>query len=155
MAIQTQEKEINGSIYTVTQLPARRALRLKSKLIKVFGPIFAQFFIKVRAEEDSEQAQKDSIIKSIEMFSHNLDSTEFEALVMEILQGVRKSGMELTSAIVDMEFAGDMSSLYKLIWFVVEVNFANFFELLGIGNLFQSQENLEPTPTKKTFMKKS
>lgn len=153
MAIQTFDKEINGSIYTVTQLPARRALRLKAKLVRLFGPVMAQFFLKLSTED--EQAQKDSIVKAIEMLACSLDANEFETIVMELLQGVRKGGMEITSAIFDLEFAGDMSSLYQLIWFVVEVNFANFFDLMGIGHLFQSQEIQTQVVTKKTFTRKS
>lgn len=43
--IETREKHINGSVYSCTQLPARRALRMKAKLLRIFGPALAQLFL--------------------------------------------------------------------------------------------------------------
>ena len=43
--IQTKEKQIHGAVYSVTQLPARRALRLKAKLLRLFGPALAHLFL--------------------------------------------------------------------------------------------------------------
>lgn len=155
MAIETRDKEINGSIYTVTQLPARRALRLKAKLIKVFGPVLAQFFVTVSDSKDDESTQKNNIVKAVEMLGEHLDPNEFENLVVELLQGVRKGGMELTPAIIDLEFAGDMSSLYQVLWFVIEVNFSNFFELMGIGNKFQQYPEMpQASSTKRGYTRK-
>jgi hypothetical protein len=156
MAIQSLDKEINGSIYTVTQFPARRALKIKAKLIKIFGPIFAQVFLSIDTKK-ADKDQKNDFIIAIEMLSNTLDPNEFENLIVELLQSSRKSGMELTTAIIDLEFAGDMSSLYKLIWFVIEVNFADFFALMGIGHLFEQHPESKQDKaeiTKKTFVKR-
>jgi hypothetical protein len=132
--IETREKIIDGATYSVTQLPARRALRLKAKLIKTFGSFF------VSADSSALQS----------MFQ-SLDENLFESLCMEMIQGVRKNGVELTPATFDLEFAGDMASLYKLLLFVVEVNFANFFSMLGIGIPSFSEEPIQTNVTKKTF----
>ncbi len=43
--IETREKQIHGAVYSVTQLPARRALRLKARLLRLFGPALAQLFL--------------------------------------------------------------------------------------------------------------
>lgn len=148
MAIQTLQKNIQGSNYTCTQLPARRALKLKAKLIKIFGPMLAQFFT-----SDKKQ-NNDNLVRCIEMLSQHLDENIFDLLVVEILQGVRKDGVELQPAIIDLEFAGDFGTLYQVLWFALETNFASFFQLVGIGN--QSQENQsQDLVTKKTFMKTS
>lgn len=144
MAIQTLEKEINGAIYSCTQLPARRALKLKAKLIKLLGPMVAQIF------SGGAQEGNANIVKAVEALALNLDETVYESLVVEILQGVRKNGMELQPAIIDLEFAGDFGTLYSVLWFALETNFSSFFSLLGIGN--QSPESLAPAHvTKKTF----
>lgn len=145
MAIQTIEKEINGAVYSCTQLPARRAIKLKAKLIKLVGPTLAQLF------SDGEGAK--SKVAAVELLANALDESNFSDLIVEILAGVRKNGMELQPAIIDLEFAGDFATLYHVVWFALEVNFASFFTLLGIGN--QSQEKAEAAPvTKKTYMRK-
>lgn len=141
--IETRDKVINNATYSVTQLPARRAIRLKAKLIKMFGASIAQFL-------DSAESGIYKAVKAIESLSMTLDENQFENLCMELLTGVRKNGMELTPAIIDLEFAGDIASLYQVIWFVIEVNFSNFFQMIGIG-FPSSQENSPVTDTKKTF----
>jgi hypothetical protein len=151
--IETREKEINGAMYTVSQLPARRAIRLKAKLIKLFGPVLAQVFLNV-GDVKSEQASKDSIVHAIELLGSSINEIEFENLVVELLQGVRKNGVELQPGIIDLEFAGDMAGLYQVCWFVIEVNYANFFSMLGIGNHL-SESIQSPAITKKTFTKNS
>ncbi len=152
--IQTKEKLINGDMYMVTQLPARRAIKLKTRLVKLFGPVIAQMYLTTSEKKDEEQ-QKQDIVRAIQLLSSTLDENVFESMIMELLTGVRKNGHELTPSIVDMEFAGDLATLYLVIWFVLEVNYANFFSMIGIGSqLIQPQ----PSPivdTKKTFTKTS
>jgi hypothetical protein len=132
--IETREKIIDGATYTVTQLPARRAIRLKAKLIKTFGSFLLG-----------------SDGKNLQAICESLDENQFEALCMEMLQGVRKNGVELTPAKFDLEFAGDIAGVYKLLLFVVEVNYANFFSMFGIGLPSFSEEQVPTNVTKKTF----
>lgn len=150
--IETREKNIDGSTYSVTQLPARRALRLKTKLIKLFGAVLAQMYLKP-SEKTSEEQTKQDFVRAMEILSSNIDEGTFENLIMEILIGVRKNGMELNEKTIDLEFAGDMVGIYKVVWFVLEVNFANFFSALGIGQESILPEMQDQKSTKKTFMR--
>lgn len=138
--IESRSKVINGSAYTVTQLPARRALRLKTRLVKMFGASFSAF---ISAMSDPNSTITMSQI--IELLTPRLDESEFESLMMQMLIGVRKEGMELNEGLIDVEFAGDLDSMFKVVWFVVEVNFANFFSMIGIGKLFQENASLSDT----------
>lgn len=152
--IETKEKSIDGSTYSVTQLPARRAIRLKARLIKLFGPVLAQVFI--AATEKGDEAQKKAdLVRAIEILGDHIDENSFESLVVDLLNGVRKNGMELTPQTIDMEFAGDMAGLYQVMFFVIEVNFSNFFSMIGIGSPFQAElPTAHKEDTKKTFMRK-
>lgn len=132
--IETREKIIEGATYTVTQLPARRALKLKAKLIKTFGALFMG---------------GDSV--TFQQVCQSLDENQFEAICMEMIQGVRKNGVELTPATFDLEFAGDMAGVYKLLLFVIEVNYANFFSMVGIGLPSFSEDPTPSNVTRKTF----
>lgn len=150
--IESRQIQIGGATYTVTQLPARRAIRLKAKLIKYFGPAFAQMAISA-TEKDSDNQKKIDLIRAVETLAHSIDENLLEQLILEMMQGVRKDGIELTPALIDNEFAGDMASLYQILSFVVEINFANFFSLIGIGSPSFSPEKPQADVTKKTFAK--
>lgn len=132
--IETKDKLIDGSNYTVTQLPARRALRLKAKLLKMFGSVIAQFFL-ATSEDNNEEQKKFDFVKTFQLLGSQIDENSFESLITEILTGVRKNGIELTAQTIDIEFAGDIATIYKVVWFVLEANFGNFFQMIGIGNL--------------------
>src|SRR5579862_4645431 len=129
--IETKEKIINGDTYSVTQLPARRAIRLQAKLIKNFGSPLSHLML----SSPKSTSQKDDLINAIKSLSSIMDENMIESLMLELMQGVRKNGMELNEKTIDMEFAGDIEGILQVCFFVLEVNFANFFTILGIGNL--------------------
>lgn len=138
--IETLEKEINGAMYSVTQLPARRALRLQAKLIKLFGAAASQLFVGTANQSD------EYLVKAIQALVCELDDKTFDQFVMEMLQGVRKNGMELKPEVVDMEFAGNLNDLYFLLKFVLEVNFGDF---LAEGGIIRQLISLSPPPEPK------
>ena len=151
--IETREKEINGKKYSAAQLPARRALRLQYKLIKIFGPALSLIFKPSLVQGESGSAvlsfgvDRDSVASAIISVVSQLDESSYEALVTELLQGVRCEGKELRPELVDMYFAGDLASLMKVLWFVLETNFESFFGEGGFGSLFSSTEKESPTST--------
>lgn len=142
--IETHDHEIDGAVYTITQLPARRALRLQAKLIKMFGAALGQLFL-VNKQDDS------NLIKCLESLSLTINEKDFEDVCMELMEGVRKNGIELNKHTIDLEFAGDMAGLYKVLLQVLKVNFENFFSMIGIGG--QSMPIPATATTKKTFTK--
>ena len=125
--IEVKEKTINGSKYTTTQFPAMRALRLQTKLIKLLGPSLACVF----SSYDQKNPDK-NLAEAIKMLADVLDEDTFEKLVLEILQMTRKSGFELKKENIDSEFAGNLNELFKVIQFVLEANFSDFFSEEGI-----------------------
>ena len=174
MGIETKEKKIGEAVYSVTQLPARRSLRLKAKLIKMFGTSITQLlltgtesaeksldemskkerenFLSVNPVDRCQinEMRKSSVVKGIQLLAETIDEKVFDELIGELLQGVRRDGVELTSSVIDHVFAGELMTLYHVIWFVLEVNYADFFALGGIGNRLEGL-NPQATDTKKTY----
>ncbi len=145
MTIETITRSIDGSTYHVTQLPARRALKLKAKLIKTFGTVLSKFL---------DSSSTNNVANALQAFSQTIDENQFENIIMELLTGVRKNGVELSPAIIDIEFAGDMAGIYKVAALVIEVNYENFFTMMGIGNPFQDQSQIQtPIPMPKDAMR--
>jgi hypothetical protein len=157
--IETREKQIHGAVYSVTQLPARRALRLKSKLMRLFGPALAQLLLPGGNSENITGLpfSKQEAVKAVESLIQQLDDKTFENLVIELCQGVRKEGMELTESVIDVEFAGDLGTLMQVLWFVIDCNFGSFFGESGIGSLFGASapipQNRQPD-TRTTSIRK-
>jgi len=141
--IETKEKTIDGSKYSVTQMTARKALKTKAQLLKIFGAAFAEIFIQEKPSKNLKGLtfSKKDAVNAIQSLATQLEDEKFEFLVLELLQNVRKNGIELTKEIIDFEFAGKLNTLFKVIWFVIEVNFENFFSELGITGLFSNKEN--------------
>lgn len=154
--IETKEKEINGSRYTVTQMTARRALRMKAKLLRLFGAPLAQLFLPSGEEPiDGMAFSKDEAVKALQSLAMELDDKTFEFLIVELLKEVRKDGVELTESVIDLEFAGDLLTLFKVVWFVLEANFGSFFGEGGIGDLFTAPQTQKQVTVKRSYTKKS
>lgn len=142
--IETFEKQINNSTYMVTQLPARRALKLQAKLLKLLGPAASEIFI--AAAKDIYSADS-AIPQAIRLLVNELDDKTFDTFVMEMLQGVRKDGMELNEKTVDLEFAGKLNELFLVLQYVLEVNFGDFFQEGGILKALLQKEETQISPT--------
>lgn len=130
--IETLEKEINGSTYSVTQLPARRALKLQAKLAKMLSPFLAEMLIAAESTETS-------LSKAVQLLVSEIDDKTFDQFVMDMLPGVRKNNVELTPSTVDLEFAGNLNELFLVLKFVLEANFSDFFQESGIFKMLIPQ----------------
>lgn len=145
--ISVKEKEIDGAKYMVTQMTARQALKMQAKLVKLLGPCVAEAITSIFSKEDRENG----LSKAIMALATQLDEKTFDGLIFELLQGVRKNGMELREAEINLEFAGALNTLYKVIGFVLEANYADFLAEGGIIQTliaatakpaFQSQDSI-------------
>lgn len=141
--IETFEKQINGSNYSVTQLPARRALKLQAKLLKLLGPAMSEIFL--AAAKDISRADL-AIPNAIRILANDIDDKTFDAFVMEMLQGVRKDGIELNEKTVDLEFAGNLNELFLVLQYVLEVNYGDFFQDGGILKALMQEEVKQVPP---------
>lgn len=131
--IEAKDKVINGCKYTVTQMTARTALRMQAKLLKLLGPSASVLFSQAgKTLEEAEKSMETLMPMAVNMLVNQLDDKTFDSLVMELMQGVRKDGIELTPQILDMEFSGKLNTLFLVLQYVIEVNFGDFFMEGGI-----------------------
>lgn len=143
--IETQEKIIGESNYMVTQMPAMRAVKMQARLLKLLGPSFAAMV----ASGGGENA--DSCLPvAVSLLTEKLDEKTFEDLVLQLLQGVRKDGVELSRQKIDLDFAGKLNELYLVLQYVLEVNFSDFFQEGGIiAELIKSADKTKVSPNLK------
>lgn len=144
--IETLDKVINGANYSVTQMPAMRAIRMQARLLKLVGPSFAAMIASSDHESDS------SLPLALNLLVDKLDEKSFEQLVLDLMQGVRMDGVELTKTKIDLEFAGQTNDLYVVMQFVLEVNFSDFFQPGGIISvLINSMNQKKVSPVSKVI----
>jgi len=141
--VETKDKTIDGKRVTVSQFPARRALNLKIRLIKLMGPSIVQLFGKAKAITTSMPVE--DIIPAMERLTAALDPDQFVDLILELLSMTRVDGRE-ACVNFDMEFAGNLPFVYKIVWYVLEVNFGNFFGQNGIGKALNQLNTAQQTP---------
>jgi hypothetical protein len=141
--IKTRSEAIDGKTVSVTQLPGRRALRLKTRLIKLAAPVMGKLFDSLPTEKKGKRASVGTSFDisaahvggALEKLAEYLTPDEYESLILETLSGTRIDGTEITPVSFDMMFGGELLFMYKVFWFSLRVQYEDFFENSGIGNI--------------------
>jgi hypothetical protein len=117
-----EEFEVNGSKYLVTQFGAKQGVKLGKKVAKVALPAIAAVY-------GNEASSEYAIPVMMEVVSENLDYLD-EDTIQELLSLTTKNNYAIN---FDDEFAGNYLTLFKLLWEIVQFNFADFFQLAQGG----------------------
>jgi hypothetical protein len=156
---EAESKTVNEIPFKVVPFPAAKALRLQHKLVKIIGPAFGRL-IGSLSSGDTDQVGKVSlgnikidgfeVSQALESLFSQLSEDEFMSLIKELFSGVScevtrdgKSVLidfqENFEARLDIVFQRKLFTIYPVIFFVLEVNFPDFFgQLEGIGNRLQT-----------------
>ena len=114
--------EINGSRFETTQFSATKSLKMLHRLGKILGPSLSQL-----AGMNQGDIQADRIGAALGSLFSNCSENEFESTVKELLTTTTKDGRQIN---FDLDFAGDMGSLFKLLGFVLKVQYGNFLNAI-------------------------
>ena len=147
--IEEKTKVINDATYTVQQFAARRGLKIKTRLVKLIAPTAVSLMGCVSRDGEGNisldsEASPELIAKAIGGLVNNMESDTVLDLIFALLETTTRNGVGVTSqngSHFDMIYAGNYGELVKALIFVVEVNFASFFQGLAIG-----KQNQEPAP---------
>jgi hypothetical protein len=133
MARRNQEREIGGAVWAVTQFPAGEGLGLLTRLLKLLGPALGALAKGGGTAEDGAGGREEALTGLIVSgLLQQLDEKETVALVKRLLADTRKDGVEILP-IFDTEFMGDYANLFRVLGFVLEVNYGGFFSGIGRG----------------------
>jgi len=135
MAIETKEKTIDNHVIMVTQFPGRRALFFKTRLIKLVGPSIAQMFTGKGLDATTDFT---TISRALDKLAENLNEDDYVKFILDLLQCTRFDGQEIKEGVFDIEFAGNLLLMYKVLWFTLEVNYGSFFGQGGIGKILSA-----------------
>jgi len=124
---EAQTREIDGIPFTVQQLPAMRAAKLSHRLGSVVGPAIA----KIAAGAAKDELDLSQLGDAVQILFDRLPEKEFEALIKELLETAQVTINGQTAPLMpafDAVFTGKISTLFKVLKFSLEVNFADFFD---------------------------
>lgn len=131
---------LNGTQFVVYKFTGRQTLRIAEKITKTILPIGAS--IAESLDDNSKIASIDEAIKSAYL---SLGIDEAYPFVKELLSLTRIGAKEIDDSAFDVEFSGNLKSLFLLIKFIiVEVNYKDFFGEGGIGKAIRDYAQKNP-----------
>jgi hypothetical protein len=128
--IKTESKVIGGHTYHVTQLPCGRSRVLLLRLFKVAGPAIGKL-LDSGGGKVSELEGK-AIGDALAALAYGLNEQDLEFVVDQCFGDnvtVELDGKKprVTKEFCELHFAGALDEFFKVIGFVLEVNYRSFF----------------------------
>lgn len=151
----SQKKTIDGTEFEVAPFSAIEALKLQSTLLRIFGPAFGAAIGAIDKKDKNSQTNIDgnALGSALQMLFDGLDETQMIILIERLLKKtsctfsvnggapVVFDFAESFNERLDIVFQGRLMTVYKVIGFVLEVNYPDFFGKIGaaIGKRFRIQ----------------
>jgi hypothetical protein len=150
MAIQTRNKEIMGKTIMVTQFPGTLSLTYKVRILNMLGGGIGGIISQIdpKAADSVGKDKLDILAAAIGQIFEKINPDDFTKFVLDLLQCTRINGQEITKEVFDLEFAGDLLLMYKILLFTLEVNYGNFFGKDGFGSILKKKPKADPSMKK-------
>jgi hypothetical protein len=139
-------RTLGGHVVEVTPLPARHALTYKFKLLQLLGGPLVDLVrgpiagllknvdvikaVVAKSTPGVGNLDIDLSTLSAAMFD-TLDPEKSTQLIFDFCASARLDGRELTETVINEVFSGDLTMLYKVFFFALEVNYRDFLGVLG------------------------
>ncbi|MFY0735615.1 phage tail assembly chaperone [Aurantimonas sp. NFXS3] len=136
------EKKIDGVLYSVTPILAKRALVLQARLTKVLGPAMPAMVkafasrVDPKTATDAQKAEADRIameagLQALRDISESIDPEAFGNLIEDIVQLAEvQEGGRYRRVIMDQDFTGNLQGILPVVGFVLQEQFGDFFTAL-------------------------
>jgi len=121
MAVERAVTEIiNGKTWVCGKFTTSSSIKYFVRLTKLGGEAFAVI---------SEYTGDDAIQKAVSLLVQNLDKDDVNDLIKGLLSNTTVDGQPIN---YDLEFMGDLGTLFKVLKFVVGANYGSFLAASGI-----------------------
>lgn len=121
-----QDRTIDGLTYSVSQLPASRGLEMFGKLAGLLGPAALEALAKGASFDKDLQTLAPAAV----MLFARLQPGDLTAIAKELLGPATVDNTPLEKQF-EVHFQGRILHLFKVLVFAIEVNFGDFFDVLG------------------------
>ena len=120
-------KDIDGKEVSVTQFPGTEGLKILTKLSKLVGPVIGGALGISGSVADVDTSDPDFLPRIVTDLFSSIEEDDTVRLIHRMLRDTRVGGVEIMSDF-DMMIGGNYPFLFKLLGYVLEVNYGNFFE---------------------------
>lgn len=138
---EAQRKYIDNKEYTVHPLPARKGIRLFVKWGAMLGPSMAKMAEPALRKADVTSNAFSGAVS--ELFT-NLDEGPLDSALDELMGTVYESEKSLTPERYNVEFAGNLVGLCKVVVFALEAQFGDFYK--AFATMGPAKEEKLPVP---------
>jgi hypothetical protein len=115
----------------ITAMDGNSGGELGIKLLQMFGPPLLGVIVAMESNDMTTLA-----VQAAGLFG-KLSPAEFKAIRTQLFKGAQVQELgefhDLDDSFIGERFSGHVGSLYALVAFALKVNFANFFEDLGVS----------------------
>lgn len=140
---ETQTKSINGHKWEVTPYPGMYGLKIQSRIIPFLKGISGIVNGVLKSKSNNVLETDIDIGSLVESIISNIDEEKTPTLIKDILFGARVDGRDVYSDKAFNEiFSANYAELYQGLYFVLQVNFGEVFQMAGV-----STENETPAGT--------
>lgn len=129
MSCNTETKQIGEHEYSVTQWPADKALLMKFRLAKLFGPSITSIISVIGDKSATDNDQIDAMSNAFTKIFENNTPEDVVAIIKEVVIGVGRDGKRTKESSFNEFFSGeDMLEAYKVFVFVLQVNYSHLMK---------------------------
>lgn len=149
-SLKAREKTIDGYTISVTPFPAWIAWRLKRNLVGLIGTTLIKALQNLSTKSTGKGKSKKSeydfdlvaVGNAIEDLFDKLTEDEFEILTKRIIASTRVDNKDISNDNIFNElFAANLHVVYKILLYVLEVNYGSFLDLNGFGAVLKEKIN--------------
>ena len=127
MSCETFTETIDGIDVSYTQLPAKKSLALKYRLLGLLGGAVSDIANSIGKKDDEQLEAFGKALQDV--FGRN-DPNEVLAIIEQTLKPVFINGERID---IDRDFTGNLELMYKILFWVLDKEYGNFIR--GFGNL--------------------
>jgi len=122
--LKQETRTIDGLEITAVQLVPTKAIYLQARLLKLLGPALAKGNLFRQVAVGGEEAQS-AVIAALAEVAASVNVDEAMSLITEICKMAKIGGQYIRDPDNELE---DAMTVYKVVAFVIEVNFRSFFK---------------------------
>jgi hypothetical protein len=144
----SHEKTIDEVTITIRQLPAMKSMKFFREVVGCFGPSLMSIA--------GDSTEEDAISGAIEQLMMNLTDDKLQKMVdtlfLDALVELDGKPRNLVghNGVFDLVFQGKVFTIFKFLWFALEVNYEDFFEgSTGIKAQLESLTSTSPSESQK------
>lgn len=151
MALKKSEKTIDGHSVSTVAFPGREGFKIKAKLFRLIGPALSSIGeitpdIKGLLNKEISAGMVGAMVGKL---LENVDADDTLAFVFRLLQFTEVDNRPaFNEQVFDEIFSHNFKFLYKILFFVLEANYGDFFGAGGISSMFKSPEAMPPATGK-------